>query len=165
LWQTREFLERRSGQAEQIQEICTDMSMAYIKGIGGVIADLGPPITELNPYRTPAGPERAAFIHQQVMAEAAVADACPPYSTDFAQARKVLAKLKASHATSVIYGQTSLADRPWFARIEGKHGMEVLAEALPLAICRLALLSSGVGTLNAKGHEVRSSDAGLTAVS
>jgi transposase len=34
LRQTREFLERRGVKAEQIQEICTDMSVAYIKGIG-----------------------------------------------------------------------------------------------------------------------------------
>jgi hypothetical protein len=97
-------------------------------------------MTELNPYRIPAGPELDALIHKHVMAEAAVADACPRYSTVSAQARKVVAKLKASFAISVIFGETSLADRPWFARIRGKHGMEVLAETLPLAICRLALL-------------------------
>jgi transposase len=34
LRQAREFLERRGGKAEQIQEICTDMSPAYIKGLG-----------------------------------------------------------------------------------------------------------------------------------
>jgi hypothetical protein len=114
-----------------------------------MIANL-PPNIELSPYRATPGPEFDAVIHKQVMAEPAVALACPRYSTDFTQARKVLAKLRSSYATAVVFGETSLADRRWFARIESKRGVEVLAETLPLAICRLALLR--VRELETKGQ-------------
>ena len=96
---------------------------------------------EMNPYGIEAGRELDALIHQHVMKSVDVSGVCPAYSTEMTEAKKVITALKSSYATSVTYGETELAERKWFARVDRvRHGTEVLAGTLPLAICRLALL-------------------------
>jgi hypothetical protein len=94
----------------------------------------------VNPYEIPAGPELDRLVHRQVMEEM---DSEPPaYSSDEKASRRVLARVKALGGTRVVVGQTALRKKRWFARYESNSsdGTEVLAETLPLAICRLALL-------------------------
>ena len=95
---------------------------------------------QLNLYRMPAGLEMDQLIQRHVM-RLAEAD-CPLYSSDEKEARRVLACLKAMTGRSVIVGQTAIRQTRWFARYETdpSDGTEVLAETLPLAICRLALV-------------------------
>ena len=97
-------------------------------------------MTDLNPYEAQPGPELDRLIHLQVMGE--TGSEVPPYSTEEREARRVLARLKATTGKSVVTGRTSLRNRRWFARYEtdASDGTEVLAETLELAICRLALL-------------------------
>ena len=96
---------------------------------------------EINPYGAMAGHELDALIHLHVMKSVDVLEVCPAYSTEMTEAKKVLTALKSSFATSVTFGDTELAEWKWFARVDRvRHGTEVLAETLPLAICRLALL-------------------------
>ncbi len=97
-------------------------------------------MSDINPYAISAGPELDRIIHQLVMGEAG--ERCPEYSTDETAARRVLAKLKSVPGKTVVVGRTALRQKRFFARYEtnASDGTEVLAETLPLAICRLALL-------------------------
>ena len=97
-------------------------------------------MAEIDPYHVQAGRELDQMVHLQVMRQND--NDCPHYSTDEKAARRVLAQLKAISSATVITGQTSLRKKPWFARYEtdASDGTEVLADTLPLAICRLALL-------------------------
>ena len=110
-------------------------------------------MSEINPYRMPAGPEMDQLIQRCVM-RVSGAD-CPPYSSDDKEARRVLARLKALTGRSVIVGNTAMRHTRWFARYETdpSDGTEVLAESLALAICRLALLHA------AKDQDLSSADA------
>lgn len=97
-----------------------------------------------DPYTSQAGADLDARIHQHFMKAAGPADpaACPRYSTEIREAKKVLGRLKVVYGRPVVLGRTSLADRMWFVRVmtDSHRGTEVLASSLPLAICRLALL-------------------------
>jgi CxxC motif-containing protein (DUF1111 family) len=96
--------------------------------------------SRINPYQIAAGGELDKLVHQEVMGETGTT--CPAYSADEKASRRVLAKLKATSTGTFVVGQTSLRKKTWFARYEtdASDGTEVLAETLPLAICRLALL-------------------------
>jgi hypothetical protein len=93
----------------------------------------------VNPYKVAAGPELDQMIHGRVMR---MEDQCPSYSTDEKAARRVLARLKSLTGRSIVVGRTALRKTQYFARYETdpSDGTEVLAETLPLAVCRLALL-------------------------
>jgi hypothetical protein len=95
---------------------------------------------EIDPYRMPAGPELDQLIHTRVMGLAD--NEHPTYSTDERAARRVLARIKAESGRTVVVGKTALRNARYFARYETdpSDGTEVLAESLPLAICRLALI-------------------------
>ena len=102
-------------------------------------------MSEINPYRYPAGTELDRLIQRQIMGLGD--EDCPPYSTDERAARQVLTKLKSSSGKSIVVGKTALRQTRWFARYEtdASDGTEVLAESLALAICRLALLRAVKG--------------------
>lgn len=67
-----------------------------------------------------------------------------PFSNEQKAADKVKARVKALHGFPVTTGETRLRTRRFFARLETvpSTATEVLAETLPLAICRLALVVS-----------------------
>ena len=90
----------------------------------------------------PAGRDLDARIHLRFMKESTDLAACPRYSIEMREARKVLGRLKETYARPVVFGRTTLTDRMWFARAmtDSERGTEVLADSLPLAICRLALV-------------------------
>ncbi len=100
---------------------------------------------DVDPYQIPAGPKLDELIHQRVMGRSG--GECPPYSSDEKAARSVLAKVKSYGDRTVVVGRTALRRKRWFARYESdaSDGTEVLAESLPLAICRLALLRAIAG--------------------
>ena len=66
----------------------------------------------------------------------------PPYSTDEALAKKVKTFAQSKFGIIMITGVTRFRSRRFFARYETdpSDATEVLAETLPLAIWRLALL-------------------------
>lgn len=95
-----------------------------------------------NPYEVDVGRELDLLVHHFVMKQPKEDLSVPAYSTEMSDAKKVLAQLKSSYSTAVISGRTAITGRSWFARFASTstHGTEVLADSLPLAICRLALL-------------------------
>lgn len=64
------------------------------------------------------------------------------YSTDESAADRVKARIKSMYGYPVETGQTKMKPRKFFARFESgpSTSTEVLADTLPLAICRLALV-------------------------
>ena len=104
-----------------------------------------PMLTEwvIDGYQASAGRELDAYIHHRVLRQA-LSNNYPRYSTDIAAAQQLRLELQSGFGIRVIVGPTSLAAKPWFARYEVDRGnpTEVLAETLPLAICRLAVLRS-----------------------
>jgi hypothetical protein len=94
-----------------------------------------------NPYRAAEGRELDATIHRKFFSGGALAF-CPAYSTDVAQARKLKQQLQAHYRVPIQSGRTRINGRNWFARYGSDPSTctEVLAETLPLAICRLALV-------------------------
>lgn len=101
-----------------------------------------PSSSTFNPYEAPAGRDLDARVHVRFMREDTDPASCPRYSTNMRDAREVLRRLRASYSRPVICGRTTLADRSWFVRAmtDSQRGTEVLAETLPLAICRLAVI-------------------------
>ncbi|MHC1766839.1 MAG: hypothetical protein AB9869_21455 [Verrucomicrobiia bacterium] len=124
----------------------------------------GAPSSSLfNPYEAPAGRDLDARVHLTFMRETSDPALCPRYSTDMRDAREVLRRLRQSYSRPVICGRTTLADRSWFVRAmtDSQRGTEVLAESLPLAICRLAAIRGAkagpgfkplVGSLEVEAH-------------
>lgn len=94
-----------------------------------------------NPYKALAGDEMDHFIHEHLFGES-IEDGCPAYSTDERQSQKVKRKLRADYSTSITTGKTRIRVKPYFARYgsDPSTSTEVLAETMPLAICRMALL-------------------------
>lgn len=96
-----------------------------------------------NPYKALPGDELDAWIHSHLFA----GENSPPlpYSTDPKAAERVRSRIKAVYGHRVETGTTKLRNAPFFARFESgpSTSTETLAESLPLAICRLALV---VGT-------------------
>lgn len=93
-----------------------------------------------NPYKAPPGSELDLWIHANLFK----GEGSPvlPYSTEEKAAEKVRARIKSLYGHRVETGTTRLRSTPFFARFESgpSTSTEVLAESLPLAICRLALV-------------------------
>jgi hypothetical protein len=94
-----------------------------------------------NPYRASAGEETDRIIHERLFGESGESD-CPAYSTDDRLVQRVKRKLRADYSTSITTGKTRIKAKPFFARYgsDPSTSTEVLAETMPLAICRMALL-------------------------
>ena len=96
----------------------------------------------LDLYRIAAGPELDRIVHERVFPSASSASV-PVYSTDEELARRVFRELKRRFDSTVVIGKTrSRQAKRYFARYgsDPSTSTEVLAETLPLAICRLAAL-------------------------
>jgi hypothetical protein len=93
-----------------------------------------------NPYKAPPGPELDKWIHAKLFPNENSSP--PPYSTDDKAAEKVRSRLKILYGHRVETGTTRLRHTPYFARFDTgpSTSTEALAESLPLAICRLALV-------------------------
>ena len=97
-----------------------------------------PDLKKENPYTFPAGEEL-----DRAVTNALFPGSDPlPFSTDPRLASKLKTRLKALYGHPVVEGTTRLAGRKYFARFESgpSTSTEVLAESMPLAICRLAVL-------------------------
>jgi hypothetical protein len=97
-------------------------------------------LTGINPYGIPAGAELDALIHERCFKGEGPALA---YSTDSKAADKVRSRIKSIYGFSVLVGETRLRPpRGFFARLESgpSTATEVLADSIPLALCRLALV-------------------------
>lgn len=94
-----------------------------------------------NPYQAQPGEALDKAIHTKVFGESD-ADPCPQYSTDGGASNQIKRTLKSEYGVAVKTGKTQLRSKPYFARYgsDPSTSTEVLAETLPLAICRLALL-------------------------
>jgi hypothetical protein len=94
-----------------------------------------------NPYRALAGEEMDRYIHERLFGESVEGD-CPSYSTDDRLSQRVKRKLRSDYSTSITTGKTRIKAKPFFARYgsDPSTSTEVLAESMPLAICRMALL-------------------------
>jgi hypothetical protein len=94
-----------------------------------------------NPYSFPPGAELDSIVHEQCFDGLG---SVLPYSTDRHSAEKVRVRLKELYGYSVSIGETRLRTRRYFARLDTgpSTATEVLAETLPLAICRLAVVVS-----------------------
>lgn len=94
-----------------------------------------------NPYQATAGEALDLAIHSQVFG-ISDADSCPPYSTDEGESVKVKRALKSEFGVPIKTGKTQIRSKPYFARYgsDPSTSTEVVAETLPLAICRVALL-------------------------
>jgi hypothetical protein len=92
-----------------------------------------------NPYKAPPGSETDQAIHERFFGASQPALA---YSTDSSAAEKVRNRLKAIYGFPVQTGETKTRPRIFFARLESgpSTSTEALANTLPLAICRLALV-------------------------
>ena len=93
-----------------------------------------------NPYKAPSGRELDSWIHVNLFrGDGSLA---PLYSTDERAAEKVRARIKVLYGHRVETGTTRLRNTPFFARFESgpSTSTEALADSLPLAICRLALI-------------------------
>jgi hypothetical protein len=99
-------------------------------------------LSDIDPYRMPSGSDLDGLLHRFLFK--ASDDVTPPaYSTDLREAEKVAARLKSNfEMKNLTTGRTRLSHKPFFARHESgpSTSTEVIAETLPLAICRLALL-------------------------
>jgi hypothetical protein len=95
----------------------------------------------INPYKIPAGQELDALVHERIFNR--TSDPLD-YSTNLNNADKLRLRIKSLYGHGVTTGQTRLRRQPYFARFESgpSTSTEVLAESLPLALCRLALLLS-----------------------
>jgi hypothetical protein len=95
----------------------------------------------INPYQVPAGPELDELIHERIFRESSNALS---YSTSMKFADKLRARIKTLYGCRVVVGETQLRAKPYFARFESgpSTSTEVLADSVPLALCRLALLLS-----------------------
>ena len=96
-----------------------------------------------NPYRAVAGEELDRLIHQKLFAESP-SGGCPPYSTDETASLAVVTKLRKMFHIPLVTGKTHSRPVRFFARWDSgpSTSTEVLAETLPLAVCRLALIVS-----------------------
>lgn len=93
-------------------------------------------------YRIPAGPELDRLVHEKVF-QSAPSHEVPHYSSDEDLARQVYKQLKREVDSSIVMGKTrSSHAKRYFARYgtDPSTSTEVLAESLPLAICRMAVL-------------------------
>lgn len=94
-----------------------------------------------NPYGWPAGPELDRQIHSRLF-DNREAKAAPFYSKDEKFVRRIARQLESRYGREVVTGHLNVHPRKFFARFESgaSTATEVVAETLPLAICRLAVL-------------------------
>lgn len=96
-----------------------------------------------NPYFMVAGADLDVMIHLQVFGDKNHNE-CPLYSVNPSMAKRVQVKLINRFKIDIVTGETTLKipARRFFARWETgpSTSTEVLAESIPLAICRLAIL-------------------------
>ena len=94
-----------------------------------------------DPYQALPGEALDLAIHSHVFG-VSDADSCPPYSTDESESVKVKRALKSEFGVAIKTGKTQIRTKPFFARYgsDPSTSTEVVAETLPLAICRVALL-------------------------
>jgi hypothetical protein len=92
-----------------------------------------------NPYKASPGLQTDQAIHRRYFASE---PALLSYSTDEEAASKLKGRIKLLYGYPVQVGQTKTRPRQYFARFESgpSTATEVLAESLPLAICRLGLV-------------------------
>lgn len=92
-----------------------------------------------NPYKAPSGSETDNAIHERFFG---ASYSLLPYSTDESAAEKVKLRIKSIYGYPVQTGETKTRPRHFFARLESgpSTSTEALADSLPLAICRLALV-------------------------
>lgn len=71
-------------------------------------------------------------------------DSPPPFSTDDGEADRLRSRLEELFGKPVTVGRTRTARFPYFARFESgaSTSTEVVAESVPLAVARLALIVS-----------------------
>jgi hypothetical protein len=95
----------------------------------------------INPYHAPASRELDAFIHHEVLKNG-VTDQYPFYSTEEEAALQLMRLIERASGVKIVTGSSTVSNKPWFARYELDVGnpTEVLAEAFPLAVCRLVIL-------------------------
>ena len=93
-----------------------------------------------NPYKASPGVEFDNWLHQHFFADTSQEPL--PYSTDDRAAEKLRARIKSLYGYKVQTGTTSVRTGKFFARLEtgASTSTETLAETLPLAIARLALV-------------------------
>ena len=94
-----------------------------------------------DPYQAQPGEALDHAIHTQVLGMSDTGS-CPPYSTDDSKCNKVKRALKSDFGVPIKTGKTQIRTKPYFARYgsDPSTSTEVVAETLPLAICRVALL-------------------------
>jgi hypothetical protein len=92
-----------------------------------------------NPYKALAGHQTDRAIHERYFGSHSTILA---YSTEDEAAAKVKARITALYGYPIQTGQTKARPRRYFARFDSgpSTATEVLAETLPLAICRLGLV-------------------------
>ena len=92
-----------------------------------------------NPYKARAGSETDGAVHDRFFGSGFP---LLPYSTDEGAAETVRLRIKTTYGYPVQTGHTRTRPRRYFARFDSgpSTSTEVLAETLPLAICRLALV-------------------------
>ena len=93
-------------------------------------------------YRIPAGDELNLLVHKKLFPHKAPGN-CLQYSEDEAAAQVALRQLKSKIDSTIVTGKLRSSRRArYFARYgaDPSTSTEVLAETLPLAICRLIAL-------------------------
>ena len=93
-------------------------------------------------YKIEAGPALDRLVHEKVF-RAETSTSIPSYLTDEELAKKVYHALRRRFDSSVVIGKTRGRNaKRYFARYgsDPSTSTEVLAETLPLAICRMAAL-------------------------
>ena len=99
-------------------------------------------MTEPDYYRIAAGSELDQLVHRKLF-RTDTFERCPRYSEDENDAKRALKKLKSTIEPNVTIGKTrSSKSKRYFARYgsDPSTSTEVLAESLPLAICRMIAL-------------------------
>jgi hypothetical protein len=98
-------------------------------------------MSSFDPYRVPSGQDLDTLIHARVMGRGAEGT-LPAYSSERKAALKVIGRLESLFGIAIVYGETSEGHSRSFARYGVRTGRptEVVADSLPLAICRLALV-------------------------
>jgi hypothetical protein len=93
-----------------------------------------------NPYKANSGVELDNWLHEHFFAD--TSQDLLPYSTDERAAEKLRARIKSLYGYKVHTGTTSVRTGKFFARLEtgASTSTETLAETLPLAVARLALV-------------------------
>lgn len=95
----------------------------------------------VNPYKVDVGIDLDQMIHALVLGRTDRSNVLP-YSEDDRAVTHVVSAVKSRFGVKIVTGKTRIRNQPWFARYGSDPSTmtETVAETLPLAICRLALL-------------------------